>query len=141
MASNAYEVSFTSDTYRVKQVVTSLMAFIRDHFPALSKEDAGDLKLIFSELLFNATIHGNHGDHGKSVRVRVEIDEEAIYSVITDEGIGFDYMNLISTFNEEANLSSEHGRGIRIVYSLTDSLAFNVRGNEIKFYKRVTPNG
>ncbi len=141
MASNVFEISFLSDTYRIKQVVMGILNFIHMYLPTLSEEDAGDLRLIFSELLFNAAIHGNNRDSSKSVRVRLEMNENTIYSVISDEGNGFDYISLMSKFDDESGLIKESGRGIKLVYSLTDSLAFNITGNEIHFYKKVNTHG
>jgi anti-sigma regulatory factor (Ser/Thr protein kinase) len=141
MENSAYEATFKSDTFRVKQEVRGILDFIRESVPSLSEEDAYDLRLIFSELLFNATIHGNNKDDSKTVRVCVEVADGLIFSTITDEGLGFDYMSLLSKFGETSNLTEESGRGIRLAYSLTDSLAFNMTGNEIKFYKRVAADG
>ncbi|MDR1066395.1 MAG: ATP-binding protein [Clostridiales bacterium] len=141
MATNAYDIMFKSDTFRVKQEVRGILNFIRKNLPSLSDEDAYDLRLIFSELLFNAAIHGNNKDTTKTVRVRVEISDGVIFSTITDEGIGFDYMSLMSMFDENQNIMNENGRGIQLAYSLADSLAFNITGNKIKFYKKVAANG
>ncbi len=141
MINSKFQISFTSEVWRVKQVVIDILNFISLNIPSLTSEDRGDLKLIFSELLFNAVIHGNSQDSSKNVHVKVEISDMVIFSKISDEGIGFDYLKLLSTVNEDLNLDGEGGRGIHLVYSLTDSMAFNVKGNEIKFYKRVTSNG
>ncbi len=141
MLENVFETSFFSDTYRVRQVVNGVLDFICQHHPAVSTEDLSDVKLMLSELLFNAVIHGNQMDTNKRINVYVELKEDALYASISDEGPGFDHVALLSQFEYEQNLTGESGRGIRLVYALADDMAFNGTGNEIKFYKRMATHG
>jgi serine/threonine-protein kinase RsbW len=135
------ELSFSSELYHVKQIVRKVLAFLKASMPDLSSEDQMDLRLVFSELLYNAIVHGNKGDISKSVQLIVEIIDGIIYASIADEGVGFDYLRLLAHIREDDNLASECGRGIRLVYSLTDQIAFNVNGNAIHFYKKVASHG
>ncbi|MDR1639134.1 MAG: ATP-binding protein [Clostridiales bacterium] len=134
------ELRFSSELYHVRSIVKKVLAFLGSSIPDLSSEDQMDLRLVFSELLYNAIVHGNKGDISKSVHLMVEIIDGIIYASIADEGVGFDYLRLLSRIRDD-DLASECGRGIRLVYSLTDQIAFNVNGNAIHFYKKVASHG
>lgn len=133
--------TFTSEVYIVGSIIQELMGFLSKCIPSISVEDSYDLRLIYSELLFNAVIHGNNKDCNKYVTLSVEIlPSNIVFSSIEDEGEGFDYNNLLnecSTPTNECNIFNENGRGIKLVSCLTDKLSFNPIGNQIKFYKRV----
>jgi anti-sigma regulatory factor (Ser/Thr protein kinase) len=122
-------------------VIQEVMTFLYNNMPSISEEDRYDLKLIFSELLFNALIHGNNKDSSKYVTLSVEIiPPNTIYSSIIDEGNGFDYKSILTQCSiapTEKDIFNEKGRGIKLVSKLTDKLYFNSTGNQIKFYKRM----
>ena len=132
-----YTVEFPSGLYKVKSVVKEVIGFLEHNFPYASERDLCDLRLVYCELLYNAVIHGNKNDSGKYVRLYVEIIENTVYSRVSDEGTGFDHINLLKEAKHEKNLLRDHGRGILLVYSLMDSVSFNNEGNEIKFYKQM----
>ena len=135
---NKFNFSFNSELNTVKTALKDINGFLSKSFPYISPDLETELKLIFSELLCNAVIHGNKCDKSKSVNVYIEIIGNNIYSIIKDEGIGFDYYGLLNKFEDgKSSMFSESGRGIWLVYSLSDSLAFNIKGNEIKFLKKV----
>ncbi len=141
MENSKFTKTFTSEVYTVGSVIQELMGFLSKKLPSISLEDHYDLKLIYSELLFNAVIHGNNKDCNKQVTLSVEIlPSNVVFSSIQDEGQGFDYKNLLnecSSVTTDYNIFNESGRGIKLVSCLTDKLLFNSRGNQIKFYKRV----
>ena len=133
-------MSFCSELLTVRQVVMKILYFLRSAIPGLTSEEQSDLRLVFSELLYNAVVHGNNSDINKNVHLKVEIEDGIVVGRVADEGKGFDYMELFEHMDDEA-LLDECGRGIRLVYSLTDKLVFNIAGNAIRFYKRVATHG
>jgi serine/threonine-protein kinase RsbW len=135
-----FDLTFGSELLNVKQVVKKILYFLQGAFPALSHEEQTDLKLVFSELLYNAVVHGNKSDAQKNVHLNVEIDDDMVIGRISDEGNGFDYAEILDSLGD-GELFSERGRGIRLVSSLTDKIAFNVSGNAIRFCKRVAADG
>lgn len=142
MDDKIFSLKFQSDIYKVKSIVNDLLSFFSVCLPKISDQDLYELKLVFSELLLNAVIHGNKEDKCKTVSLYVKVSlGSSVYAEITDEGSGFDYLKLISMSSHEESLLKEHGRGIKLVHSLTDNLSFNVTGNKIKFYKKVSTNG
>lgn len=138
MINNSYCKEFSSRLYNIKNIVVEIMNFVTINFPSISTSDFYDLKLVFSELLINAVIHGNNSDDSKFVRLDIEIlNNDTISATIVDEGLGFDYMKLSQSIDNNDVIMAENGRGICLVNSLTDYVTFNNQGNTIKFIKRV----
>ena len=135
------DLIFCSELLNVKKVVKRIIYFLQNADPNLTTEEQSDLRLVFSELLYNAVVHGNKSDTNKNVHLNVEIEDGLIVGHVADEGNGFNYLEMLEHIDEE-DLYNECGRGIRLVYSLTDKLVFNMPGNAIRFYKKVaTTNG
>jgi len=103
-------------------------------------EELTDLRLVISELLYNAVVHGNKSDVKKNVHFNLKFEDGMVVGHVADEGSGFNYAELMKHIEDE-DFFSECGRGIRLVYSLTDKLMFNISGNVIRFYKRVAADG
>ena len=129
------QLQFISEPARVRNMVHCLLHFIDSYNPVPEVRD--DLKLIFSELLYNAVIHGNKGDCNKCVNVRIEATGDCLRAFVQDEGLGFDYQQKVKLPPSEFDAFSERGRGMSLVGALTDSLSFNETGNQIRFEKRL----
>ena len=142
MKPKTFQVSFPSDLYKMKSKVNEALEFINDNKPNLNKNDVYDMKLVLNELLSNAIVHGNKKNKAKNVYLKMKLEKDSIYTKISDEGKGFDYLDYISKKStNKLSQMKESGRGIKLACSLTDSIAFNSLGNEIKFLKKVNPNG
>lgn len=141
MLKNRLEISFISDLYKTKEIVNYSLNFVKKNIPALSADELNELKLILCELLFNAVIHGNHEDSEKNVYLYMEITENTVIAVISDEGTGFDYTDILENADNADNIFNENGRGIKLVTSLVDKFSYNPDGNKIKFHKKVASNG
>lgn len=133
-------LSFRSELLNAKQAVMKILNFLCGASPGLTFEEQADLRLVFSELLYNAVVHGNNGDSNKRVYLEVEFEDGIVIGRVADEGSGFDYNELLKHIDDD-DLFDECGRGIRLVYSLTDELFFNIAGNVIHFHKRVAAHG
>ena len=83
-----------------------------------------DIAITSTELINNAILHGNKGDAGKRVKIRLAVKNETVKIDIIDQGDGFDPTNIPDPLAKE-NLLKEVGRGIFIVKSLVDSLEFD----------------
>lgn len=129
------ELQFLSEPSKVRNMVRCMLDFVDSHGPA--SEVREDLKLVFSELLYNAVIHGNKRDRSKIVLARLEAAGGHLRASIQDEGSGFDYHNALERARTEAALQSEHGRGMVLVCALTDNLSYNESGNQVRFEKRL----
>ena len=129
------ELHFNSESKRIRNIVRCLLEFINTHVSVPNVMD--DLKLVFSELLYNAVIHGSKESSTKAIFVRIEIDDGCLRACIQDEGPGFDYIRVISHARSVDALYDESGRGMILVCALTDSLSFNEAGNKVIFEKRL----
>ncbi|MCC8015461.1 MAG: ATP-binding protein [Eubacterium sp.] len=130
-----FEVAFSSNIKEVKKIVRCAQNYISEMIPSIDAEELLDLRLILSELLFNAVIHGNKNNSEKLVKLKIKITGNTINAVISDQGNGFDFSRLSYTNSEVS--SEEHGRGISLVNALVDSLSFAKPGNIIMFCKKV----
>ncbi|MCL2352376.1 MAG: ATP-binding protein [Firmicutes bacterium] len=125
-----------SELGQIKRAVQEILRFLELGAPSMSADDRFDLKLVFSELLANAVIHGNKSDSRKRVYLTAEIKDGAVYSTIMDEGPGFNYDSVVHGGLCD-DIYDESGRGVRLACSLTDSFGYNKKGNRIYFHKKV----
>ena len=135
MKEKYYELLTINEAVQVRSTVRRILEFIDSHAPDSRARD--DLKLVFSELLYNALIHGNKEDVEKRVLVQVRAESERLYVCIEDEGQGFDYRRMIDYAKTDTALLSEHGRGMLLVCALTENLSFNETGNQVRFEKEL----
>jgi serine/threonine-protein kinase RsbW len=89
-----------------------------------------NFRTAFAEALANAIAYGNHQDPGRLVRVRVEVARDAVRLHVTDEGDGFDPGGVPDPTLPE-RLQREDGRGLFVLKSLVDQVAFNDKGNSV----------
>lgn len=134
-----FEACFESEPAKVKDTVKNVINFVKNSMPSISEEDLLELRIILSELLYNAVVHGNNSNVDKFVKLFIEIKDSIVHAVISDEGTGFDYNGILNASDYEEY--KDHGRGIKIVYSLADIMYFNDKGNEIKIFKRMNKIG
>lgn len=130
-----FEVTFSSNIKEVNKIVRCAQKYISETIPSIKNDELSELRLILSELLFNAVIHGNKNNEEKFVKLRLKAVGNTINAVISDEGEGFDFSR-ISYENNEAS-AEEHGRGISLVKALVDSMSYAKPGNKITFRKKV----
>lgn len=129
----------------------------------VSDEDLHDVKVCLYEALTNAFEHGNldisgetktkYLEHGqqewrdyllqrmedpdnksKKIRVNLVISEEEMEVAIRDEGPGFDHRARTHNADPE-ELFRSSGRGLLLIQSLMDGVAFNESGNEVRMKK------
>lgn len=93
------------------------------------------IKLILDELIINSYKHGNRCQYNKIIDTTFILSDDYCLIKVKDEGEGIDYLY-------ENNDLSDHGRGIKLVYTLADDLiikdnltiVFLKRDNKIKLY-------
>ncbi|MCT8334455.1 response regulator [Leptospira sp. 85282-16] len=134
----------------VKQILNS---------PLATHEDLISIKIVLYELLANAIEHGVAGvsyaekqecleanedyfklvdsrcaENNSSVFVEISMDDVGVTIVIRDEGNGFAVNQIPNPIvNPAANLVS--GRGIFLAKMNIDSIVYNEKGNEVRFFK------
>lgn len=92
------------------------------------REQSFETKLILSEAINNAFIHGNKGDKEKSIYVQWNLSKEILTLTVTDCGEGIAWEDIFREVDED-NLLEESGRGLYIIRSYTDEVI--IEGNSI----------
>jgi sigma-B regulation protein RsbU (phosphoserine phosphatase) len=93
------------------------------------------MKVVLTELLVNAILHGNRRDFSKKVTIGHIVDKKAAVISILDEGNGFDPAKVPDPTLPE-NLSRDCGRGLYIAYHYVDQISFSEKGNRVKVMKK-----
>nr|WP_282189250.1 ATP-binding protein [Maribellus sp. YY47] len=114
--------------------LTKAEAFLKDIFVAHKLPDICFNKayLCLSEAVVNSIVHGNKNVLHKEIKVKVDCLTHSLVVSVTDEGEGFDFINLPDPTHRK-NLKKESGRGIHIIKSLSDSVEYNHIGNSLQF--------
>ncbi|MDR2899164.1 MAG: ATP-binding protein [Clostridiales bacterium] len=136
MNNQCFEMEFSSELTIGQAALSKAMAFVSDNL-FLNNEEYYDIKLILSELVFNAIIHGNNGDSNKKTRIKIDLSKDGIQAMISDEGRGFNLGDVLRTVESDVNNFSENGRGLKLAMKLSDSFSINKNGREILFSKKV----
>ncbi|WP_462267329.1 ATP-binding protein [Mucilaginibacter sp.] len=102
----------------------------------VSEDTFANMMTCLNEVVINAIVHGNKLDPDKKVIVNAEVDSKRIIWTVTDEGAGFDYLNLPDPTAEE-NLEKLTGRGVFIIKHLADQCIFNASGNEVELHFKI----
>ena len=160
------EISFLIDPLHFSKFSLSKVfnGFFIHNF-LLSQNVLNELLIIIDEMVYNAFIHGtlklNHQerqfDHGKmqelirsklqdpeimkkriGFKMSVNQVENLIQISVEDQGEGFDYQGWLNRVQTDPRLNiEEHGRGISLLFHLTDSVEFSQGGRKISVSKRV----
>jgi serine/threonine-protein kinase RsbW len=130
--------SLPSKVVAISPFTDQLMRFILNFRSADGGET--DIEMALHEALANAVIHGNGENSCRRVYVecRCYMDGEVSITV-RDEGQGFDYSAIPNpTFRE--NLLFTHGRGIYLIKTLMDEVAFEEGGAVVMMRKKSNAN-
>jgi serine/threonine-protein kinase RsbW len=119
--------------YSDKSELEKVSAFLTEIFTEnhLSFSSFNKVLLCVSEAVINSIEHGNQNDRNKLVTIKITCEPSLIHVQIQDEGKGFNFSNIENPILTK-NLKKESGRGIYIIKSLSDSLIYNEKGNEIQ---------
>lgn len=130
------DIEFESSLLKLKEILYTVPIVLKNSLPYISEDDLIELRLLFTELLSNAIIHGNKENPSKRVRLAISVNDNFISAKIRDEGEGFDYLKALdcNSFSTDY-LNNEHGRGLTLASNLADQLNFNEIGNEVQFSK------
>ena len=113
------EYSICSDREEVPKVVNEIMAFLQENTPIAGCDCFFDIKVVLSELISNAVIHGNGCDILKLVDINIIYYNEVLEFIITDRGEEFTPED-----KEQETLLCESNRGISICHILCKKLLY-----------------
>ena len=128
-----FDVTLAADVGAISPVVEWVLRLLSEL--ELGKEKKFEIEMALREALANAIVHGCKGDPTKKVECTVSGDlETGIQIVVRDPGAGFDPAALPSP-TDEANLHSDHGRGILLINKLMDEVTHEQNGTVIRMRK------
>ena len=113
-------------------LVEKLIDEIKSEY-SIHEECYGNMLVAVTEAVNNAIQHGNKYDPEKMVHVSYEIEPDQIAFTISDEGTGFDYINLPDPTDPE-NLEKPTGRGVFLMKHLADQIIFSENGKVVELY-------
>ncbi|MBN2558411.1 MAG: ATP-binding protein [Clostridia bacterium] len=123
------EYRIFSERMNIPPVVEDIMEYVRYKTIVSGCSCLFDIKVVLSELISNAVIHGNGEDAGKPVDIVVDLGMERIEFKITDRGPAFE------PSGDYGSLLCENGRGISICSILCKKLEYSYDkkiGNSVK---------
>lgn len=95
-----------------------------------------NILISLTEAVNNAMIHGNQLDNQKIIIVSCRKQAHRILLFISDEGSGFDPVNVPDPTSEE-RLSEEGGRGVFLMKQLTDEIHFLDQGRTVQLMWKI----
>ncbi len=110
----------------------------------LAAGEAETLVTATREAVTNGMMHGNGGDNGREVRLRVAVDADKVRCTIEDEGEGFDYRHSLEAgrTRHAMDLARERyesggvgGLGIMLMLRSVDLVEYNAAGNRVSLTK------
>jgi len=120
-----------SSTFDQVEIIPDLVDKIASEC-SLDEDPSETFKLILSEAVTNAIVHGNDENPEKSVHVKVTVTDSAISAEVKDEGEGFEPEEKKDPLKEE-NLMNIGGRGIFLIEQFADDMEFKENGTMLTF--------
>lgn len=124
-----------SDPHNIS-VVEDLVRLVSDEIE-LGMETVFNLRLVLSEAIHNAILHGNEGHVEKEVLIDYELRGNRLYCCISDEGTGFD-VGRVKDPTSIANREYEGGRGVFFLQQFTDHFHYCGDSRGVKFSMKLS---
>ena len=124
-----FRVELQTDLSKVGYVVEAVINCCNT-VAAVSTRTQFRLCTVVAEAVANAMVNGNRNDPDRLVVVEIEVGTDSIVIAVSDEGDGFDHRQLPDP-TDDTLLGATRGRGLFMIRSLADHVAFNDRGNTI----------
>lgn len=161
---NSTSVCFEIDPMRFWQAgISKAISYYLRHGLNLRRNFANDLLVCLDEMFYNALIHGTLGLNleqrhlgqkqlqeliaekaesvkGKSIRLCIELNtrQEQISLSVEDDGEGFDYQSWLQRLEQDQQINVDaHGRGIAMIYHLSDKLVFDKGGRKTTIIRKL----
>lgn len=99
-----------------------------------SEADCFDIRLVITEALSNAFIHGNKMDDTKPIRLKYYIDDGKLTIEVEDSGCGLALESIPRRIDDDT-LLDEHGRGLFLISCYSDKVT--VKDNMLVIEKHI----
>jgi serine/threonine-protein kinase RsbW len=127
-----FEITIASDPAEARRVQEEIDRAL--HSVHFSDHEIFAIRLALEEALVNAIKHGNQLDRAKSVRVNYHVSPDRFDVQITDEGPGFDPVDVPDPTAPE-NIERPCGRGLLLMRHYMTEVAYHDRGRTVRMAK------
>lgn len=127
-----WEVEIPSDPAEARRVQKEIEQVLKNH--QCCERDLFSIKLAVEEALVNAIKHGNQMDRAKKVRVSCLVRADRFDVSISDEGRGFDPVEVPDPTLVE-NLERPCGRGLMLMRHYMTEVSYNANGTLVRMSK------
>lgn len=97
----------------------------------ITDEIYGNIVISLTEAVNNAIVHGNKNDKNQMVTISLDVEDNNLKFLVSDEGRGFDPDSIPDPTSPE-NIETETGRGIFLMKHLSDEVNFITPGNKVE---------
>ena len=129
-----FDLWIPNDTAEARDVQERIIGLMEQN--AWPMRECFGVRLALEEAMVNAIKHGNRMEPDKKVFIACELAAEEITIVIEDQGEGFKPENVPDP-TEDENLENPGGRGIMLIRSFMNGVAYNDRGNRLTMIKKL----
>ena len=104
---------------------------------SLPEATVHDLVLATNEAVVNAMVHGNGLDETRPVELTLQVVEGALMVEVRDQGPGFNWREWVRRARDrKTNPEALQGRGILVMTTVVDEIAYHDPGNLVRLIKR-----
>ncbi len=129
-----FDLWIPNDTAEAREVQERIIGLMEQN--AWPMRECFGVRLALEEAMVNAIKHGNRMEPDKQVFIACELTAEEITVVIEDQGEGFKPEDVPDPTDDE-NLENPGGRGIMLIRSFMNAVAYNDRGNRLTMIKKL----
>jgi serine/threonine-protein kinase RsbW len=101
----------------------------------------GNILISLTEAFNNAMVHGNQGDPERKINVVFESKPKGLSFTVSDEGAGYNPDEVPDPLDLEIDTSTETGRGLFLIRSLSDKTEIKKGGSSIEMFFRISGIG
>ncbi len=129
-----FDLWIPNDTAEAREVQERIIGLMEQN--AWPMRECFGVRLALEEAMVNAIKHGNRMEADKQVFIAFELTADEITVVIEDQGEGFKLADVPDP-TEDENLENPGGRGIMLIRSFMNGVAYNDRGNRLTMIKKL----
>lgn len=129
-----FDVWIPNDTTEAREVQERIIGLMEQN--AWPMRECFGVRLALEEAMVNAIKHGNRMQSDKQVYIACELTAEEVTVVIEDQGDGFKPEEVPDPTDDE-NLENPGGRGIMLIRSFMNGVAYNDKGNRLTMIKKL----
>lgn len=101
----------------------------------------GNILISLTEAFNNALLHGNQSDPDRKINIVFESKPKGLSFTVSDEGGGYDPDEVPDPLDLEIDASTETGRGLFLIRSLSDKTEIAKGGSSIEMFFRISGIG